>query len=285
MSAPGSHTFATSGPVSLRLQLHAADVSITTWDEPATEVEVEAPSPELAAEVVVRARESSGGRTEIVVQEPKRHRRFGRDSELRFRIRAPHGADVDSTSGSSDLTAEGELGALQVKTGSGDVSVAGVRGVSKVTSASGDISILDAEAALTVQTASGDVRVGRAAGALVVNAVSGDVSVRTARAGVVLTTVSGDAEVGALTAGDARIQSVSGDIELGVASGLGVWIDAQSVSGTMTCELDVEDEPASDGTPSAELRVRTVSGDVRFVGGVAPADACMPPWVTFRTGP
>jgi DUF4097 and DUF4098 domain-containing protein YvlB len=96
----------------------------------------------------------------------------------------------------------------------------------------------------SVNTVSGDVRIGSTAGTLAVRTVSGDVDVEAAAAGVV-------------------IGSVSGDVEVGAVPGLVLWIDAQSVSGTMTSELDVGDEPAADGGQTVELRIRTVSGDVR----------------------
>jgi len=272
VSAPELTTFETPGEVSLRLVLHSADVSVVTWDEPVTEIRVEATDEESARSVSVTSREGRGGLVEVRVEEPKRKVRFGRDPELEIRIACPAGSDLECSGGSSDLKAEGTLGRLLVKTGSGDVRVERVRKPSKVTSASGDVSIGEAEATLTVQTASGDVLVDTAAGALALTAVSGDVIARTVRDGVSLSTVSGDAEIGALVAGDARVQSVSGDVELGVAAGLGVWIDAQSVSGSMASELDLDDEPPSDGRP-AELRIRTVSGDVRIVRAGIAAEA------------
>jgi len=51
--------------------------------------------------------------------------------------------------------------------------------------------------------------------------------------------------------------------------GLVLWIDAQSVSGTMTSELDVGDEPSEADETPVELRIRTVSGDVRVARSAA----------------
>ena len=71
-------------------------------------------------------------------------------------------------------------------------------------------------------------------------------------------TVSGDVELGAVDAG-VVVGSVSGDVEVSAVPGLVLWIDAQSVSGTMTSELDVGDEPAEPGQRPVELRIRTVA--------------------------
>ena len=67
------------------------------------------------------------------------------------------------------------------------------------------------------------------------------------------------------------VGSVSGDVEVAAVPGLVLWIDAQSVSGTMTSELDVGDEPAETGQDAVEVRVRTVSGDVRVARSAAAA--------------
>ena len=58
-----------------------------------------------------------------------------------------------------------------------------------------------------------------------------------------MTTVSGDVEVRAAGGGSIRVQSVSGDVELGIKPGERLYIDASSVSGTMSSELGLEDSP------------------------------------------
>lgn len=75
-------------------------------------------------------------------------------------------------------------------------------------------------------------------------------------------TVSGDVELEA-AGGSVVVGSVSGDVEVAALPGLVVWIDAQSVSGDMSSELEVGDEPAGQDENAIDLRVRTVSGDVR----------------------
>ena len=67
------------------------------------------------------------------------------------------------------------------------------------------------------------------------------------------------------------VSSVSGDVDVAAVPGLVLWIDAQSVSGTMSSELDVGDAPSEPGGEAVELRVRTVSGDVRVARSTAAA--------------
>jgi len=88
-----------------------------------------------------------------------------------------------------------------------------------------------------------------------------------AKGPVSVATVSGDQEIRAVEAGEVKLQSVSGDVRVGIRPGRRLWIDATAVSGSMTSELPMEGaaEGATGGDPEIELRARTVSGDVRIV--------------------
>ena len=83
-------------------------------------------------------------------------------------------------------------------------------------------------------------------------------------------TISGDVELDATGAG-VVVSSVSGDVAVAAVPGLVLWIDAQSVSGTMSSELDLGDDLSEPGQDAVELRVRTVSGDVRVARSGAAA--------------
>ncbi len=130
------------------------------------------------------------------------------------------------------------------------------------TTASGDLTAGSVETALAVKSASGDVDVRSVGATASVNTVSGDVCLHETVGPVAVKTISGDVELDATGAG-VVVSSVSGDVAVAAVSGLVLWIDAQSVSGTMTSELDLGDEPSESGGEAVELRVRTVSGDVR----------------------
>jgi len=99
-----------------------------------------------------------------------------------------------------------------------------------------------------------------------INTVSGDVRLGETAGPVAVKTISGDVELGAVER-EVVVSSVSGDVQVSAVPGLVLWIDAQSVSGTMSSELDLGNEPSEPGQDAVELRIRTVSGDVRVARG------------------
>ena len=102
-------------------------------------------------------------------------------------------------------------------------------------------------------------------------AVSGDVTIGSLSGSLVLSTTSGDIDVRSLEAGEVHVQTVSGDVRIGVGRGTRVWIDAASVSGDLGSELGLEDrEPSEEeelgsSGPVVPLHLKTVSGDVSIV--------------------
>ena len=57
---------------------------------------------------------------------------------------------------------------------------------------------------------------------------------------------------------------MSGDVEVGVAPGLRVWLDLSSVSGRMNSQLTDDDGDAGEGPAQLALTLRSVSGDLRI---------------------
>jgi DUF4097 and DUF4098 domain-containing protein YvlB len=261
------HVFETPGEVRLRIAIGAGDIQIDTADRVATEVELHAlnrAAEEAITEMTVRCDEHIGVWT-VVVEEPKRgflSSLFDK-AEIGVRVRCPRDVHVDLQTGSADAHVQGDVSSAQAKTGSGDMAFQAVRDDLTVNSASGDVIAGDVGAACTVKTASGDVRVASVGRELVANLVSGDVDVGRADGPVSVQSVSGDQHIRAISTGEVRLQSVSGDIFVGVRPGLRLYIDATSVSGDMSSDLDSADGPPVEG-PLVELRAKTVSGDVQI---------------------
>lgn len=229
--------------------------------------------------------------------------------EVRLEIQAPAPlpARIHTTSG--DITARGISGALTLSSASGDVEVSDARGAieagstsgdvtlrgvgaARAHSTSGDVSVEDA-GALDASTTSGDLNVSGAREALTLESSSGDIVVTDAPAGVRAHTVSGEVVVhgacGRVDAGtssgdlrvrlraplqDAKLSSVSGEIELDLVPGLGATIAANSVSGSIDCRVpatvlahDRNSLEARIGRGGAPVRLQTTSGSVSIQSG------------------
>ena len=266
--------FETPGHVALRVTLSGGEVAVEATDESNVQIELVAlrdndVTRQAIAEARVEMTDRRGGH-EVVVQLPKKSGFVvGRGPKVGVRVRCPQGSDLHLRSSSAALEAKGRLGAVDAKTASGDVSLEDVASL-EVDTSSGDVHARDVDGRVELRTASGDVSVRRCGGLLSANLVSGDLSVDDAAAGLSVTVVSGDVRVHAAGGGGIRVQSVSGDVHLAIKPGERLYVDASSVSGTMSSELGLEDAPPADSTtPVTELRVRTVSGDLQIVRAAA----------------
>jgi hypothetical protein len=272
------HVFETPGSVSLQVKLPSGRVLVSTADEPRTTVEVVAVGRrgQDAVDEIEVTMEERLGRYVVKVEQKDRFRwgpiqiTWGGDFECR--ITCPTGSDLDLSGGSTDLRAEGELGEVSVRTASGDIRLESVLRELQVKTASGDIDVATVTEGASVVTVSGDVTLGRSDASVTARSVSGDVVVGGSSGALGISTTSGDVDVRAVSAGEVRVQTVSGDVRLGITRGTKTWIDAASVSGRLDSELGLEDEePASedDTDPVVPLNVKTVSGDVSVVRAAA----------------
>jgi hypothetical protein len=281
-----SETYSTPGPLRLNLEIPAGEIEIETGNTEETHVELEAiANNDAIRDLVENSRIElvrRGDGHEVVVEAKARHGifislskgpdiRFG-GPDVRLRITCPHGADLDVRTKSADLRARGEYGAVDIKTASGDIEIEKASGATRVKSASGDVHIDDAASSLEVQSVSGDLQAGVVRGAIRAQLVSGDVHVRDAGASITTNTVSGDQRFEAVQRGRVELRAISGDVIVGVRTGARVYVDANTVSGSTSSELELSDAPAqapAADAPLVELFVKTVSGDIRIERALA----------------
>ncbi len=253
-------TFETPGPLRLSVRVPSGRIEFETVEGTETVVELEG-SPEIEEDARIEVRPRRDGHEVVLVVEDRGlFRRFRGD--VRARVSAPAGADVEVSSASADVDGRGDFGGLEANTASGDVTFDQVGGDAEVNSASGDVKISRVQGALTANTASGDLEVGYVGGNGKVRSASGDVSVEEAEGSLMIQTASGDLAAGSVREGDVTLQTASGDIEVGVKRGSKVWIDARSMSGETTSDLEVTDAPSDAEGPLVEIRATAMSGDV-----------------------
>jgi len=243
-------TFTTHLPLDLEVVIPSGDIEIETADGEESRVTVDGDE-RLLADVEIR---QDGNRIAVTYRgKGKLGFSFGPffgGSDLSVRATVPHGANVKVKTASADTGVSGRLGSLEVNAVSGDVRVRGeVSGDAVLKTVSGDAQLEGVGGRVSAQTVSGDVRVSSAGGSIDTK------------------TVSGDIRCDAVSDGDVRFTSVSGDIEIGIATGSLVDVDAGSTSGDLTSEVPLGSEPVGGGENGGRkvvVRGRTISGDVRI---------------------
>ena len=268
-------TFETPRPISLYVELGAGSLAVAATEVTQTTVEV---SGKDAEEVTVEQRGE-----QITVIAPQRRSGFfgGGHNEYRVHVTMPSGSAIASKLGSADVSVTGRVGETSlragsgdvrmeevtdnadIQTGSGDVQVDSVGGDLRVKAGSGDVQLGQVHGDASVSTGSGDVTITYTAGSVEVKSGSGDIQLRDAHEDVSLSTASGDLTVRTLHRGRLRANNVSGDIEVGVPSGVPVWTDITTMTGDVSSNLVGAGQPVDD-QDYIELRARTVSGDIHL---------------------
>ena len=245
------HRFHTPLPLELQASIPAGDIEVETVDGEESTVVVDGDERLVEQTQVTH----DGNRLVIAFQGKKPFGitisigdfSFG-SRQLSVRVRVPHGTTAVFQTASGDMRAAGRLGEVDVKTASGDFRLRG-----------------EIERDAVVKTVSGDARLDRVGGDLKAQTVSGDVHVGWIGGSVEAKSVSGDVRFDSVREGSASFTSVSGDIEIGIASGSFLDVDAGSVSGDLSSDVPLSHEPGGDGGvgPTVVLRGKTVSGDVK----------------------
>jgi hypothetical protein len=252
------------------LRVTSADVELRAVDGPRARVratyELRADSDGEADDMFERVQlRATRGADELDLEEPRPdggglgglaralRGRGGEVVDRRIEAEVPRRAEVRFNGVSAELTAIGLLGVQRYQTVSGDVVVSEAGGDIRLQSVSGDASV-------------------RADDLLVVEAttVSGDLSiVAPSLARVRINTVSGDAEVeGDLGHdGDHRVDTVSGDLSLGIGGG-SLTLEVRGLSTEVHVGLPHRSEGSRDrrryviGDGRASLLFTSMSGDV-----------------------
>jgi hypothetical protein len=246
------HRFHTPGPIELDVQLPAGDIDVETVDGEESLVFVEGDE-RLVDQTEVKFEGNVlsvafRGKTPFGIAISIGDFSFGNSSKLRIRAQVPHASRAHLSSASADMNLRGRLRSLEAKTASGDLVLSG-----------------EVEEDATLKTVSGDVRIDRVGGDLKLTTVSGDANVRSIGGSVEAKTVSGDVRLDSVREGHVTLQSVSGDIAVGVEAGTNLDVDAGSVSGDLSSEVPLGSDAASaagDG-PTLVVRGKSVSGDFR----------------------
>lgn len=265
------HTIGPRGRFALRVT--NPDVKVNGSDDAVARVRVtlkiragsEAEADELLEEARFRVKEGDGS---LEVTEPRHGddtglnalvRIFGRGRSAPASVEAtiPRAAEVECDGVSADITATDLIGSQRYRTVSGDLVLDRVSGAIRLQAVSGDVS-LRAEGPVSLDA----------------NAVSGDLSAfAPSFDSVRVVTVSGDVELeGELEErGSHRIETVSGDLSLGVADGM--TLEVRGLSTDVDVSVPHRSEGSRDrrryviGTGGPAVLFSSMSGDVSVGSG------------------
>ena len=280
-------TFDTPHPVRLSVQNEVGLVTVVAGPRDTTEVVVSADSPaadDIVERTVVERRDD-----QVVVKVPRQGKGFFHRSGVTVQVSLPERSDVTVVTASADVDVTGLIGTADITTASGDVTTDDVSSGVRGKTASGDITLGNVGGELRVDTASGSLRcssvgdrasfssasgeveIGLAQGRVDVKTSSGRVRLGELTRGADVVNVSGDVRVLSLSEGSLRVRSVSGDVSVGVAEGVELHVDVQTMSGRVHSEIPIDDAPARGHTGrKADVTVSTVSGDVEMQRALVP---------------
>jgi DUF4097 and DUF4098 domain-containing protein YvlB len=190
-----------------------------------------------------------------------------RGGSVAIRVHVPLDSAVNGKSASADVTCRGRVGAVAIDAASGDIKADHVSGDATVNTASGDVRVARVDGDLRSKSASGDLRVQQVGGAFSGKYASGDAQVEEVGGDISVESASGDVTIRKAKRGTARINTLSGDVHIGIQPGTGVWFDVQTMSGSTRNGLDMSTpSPDADNTNGNQisLQLRTMSGDINI---------------------
>jgi Toastrack DUF4097 len=239
-------------------------------DRPRVEVHVPAGSVEVRAgapaviEITIDAAEPGDFEVDQVgdtvsVRQASRWRT--RSRSVRVTAIVPSGTDAEVTSGSAGVHLVGDLGVCRVRTASGNTEVDLVARLDAST-ASGDVRIGEVTGDANLNTASGDCTIGTVEGRLSVSTASGDLRADFVGGDLNAGTASGSVRIRRCDGGEVAVKTVSGDIAVGLPSGIRVEAEINTLSGRMRLPDPATGDPAVARRP-VRLRLRSVSGNIR----------------------
>ncbi|MYS83045.1 DUF4097 family beta strand repeat-containing protein [Embleya scabrispora] len=274
-------TFETPEPIFATVELTVGTLRISASDRTDTVVDVRPGDASHGADVQAAEQISVDFRAgRLSVKSPRNKSRsfFGRTPSVDVTIELPTGSRIEGRAATADIHAEGRIGkagftvaagnirldrtgALKLNCTSGDVTVAHSVGHTDVTTAAGEIRIDKIDGTAVVRNTSGRIALGAVTGELRLNTTIGDITVDRALAGVGAKSVSGDVRIREVVHGAVRLETASGELEVGIRKGTAAWLDLASPVGRVHNSLTSADGPAATDD-TVEVRARTLSGDI-----------------------
>lgn len=273
--------YETPGPISLTLDLGAADVRVTASERADTVVGVrpadEADESDVKAAQQVRVGYADGV---LEVTGPKvRAFDFSRKSRsVEVTIELPAGSRMSAQTQLGDFRCAGPLGECRLKTSAGNfrlertgplhvdtsaghVSAGVIAGNAEISTGSGRVQIGEVDGSALVKNSNGETEIDAVSGEVRVRAANGGIRVGRAGGGVDAKTSNGGIRLGEVARGSVVLATAMGDLEIGIAEGTAAWLSVDTGFGQVRNQLENATGPAGD-KQTVEVRGRTSYGDI-----------------------
>jgi DUF4097 and DUF4098 domain-containing protein YvlB len=204
----------------------------------------------IAASGVVTARSIAGGAFVTVGRGDVAIGEIGRDADVAVSASGSVGIDLAA-------------GALTARVGRGQVTLGRVaESLDAAVASSGSDGVGVAGKGGTISIGRGDVSVGGGAGPLDITvAASGQVVVDHAGAGLTVRVGRGNIRIGQAQRGTVSLDTNTGNIDVGIKSGVVAWLDLDAVVGQVRTEL-IDSEAPVGGDDTVRVRAHTGRGDI-----------------------
>ena len=275
-------SFDTSGPIGADVDISAGSVHFIAGDGNRAVVTVN-PSNQAAKKDVDAAEKArvdfSGTRLSVVVPKPgglMAYISFSDWGLVDVTVELPSGSALVARTGVGELRADGDFGAVDLKSAAGDIRVdriltgrlvsaagrltlTGSSGDTELTTA-GDMEIGRIDGAAQVKNLNGLTHIEEVTGVLKVKSANGDIVVDRAQSDLHGRTANGSIVVGELVRGAVSLATASGAIDIGIADGTSAFVDAGTQYGRVRNGLEPTTSPGSG--ERVEIRARTAFGDI-----------------------
>jgi DUF4097 and DUF4098 domain-containing protein YvlB len=243
------HAFSSDGPVRLLVDNASGRIEVRATARTGVDITVDAVDPD-GVDVM-----QLGDLIEV-----RRRTRRGRVTVVAL---VPDGSHVDVVTASADIRTIGALGEVRTRASSGDVEIEQAVTVDARAS-SGDITVAAATGDVTASTSSGDIEARRVGGRFNASVSSGDVSAQLVAGDLEVASTSGEIDIRRCDGDELSLRCISGDVRLGLPSGIRVEPDLSTISGTTKLPAPAAGLATTDRR-RVRVRIKTISGDITIV--------------------
>lgn len=177
------------------------------------------------------------------------------DINIHFQVTVPHEYDVDLNNRIEDISINGVIGKLQLKSSTGDIGVINVNGPTQVDTSTGDLHLENIKGSISGGSSTGDITMSNCQGPITIRSSTGDVRMN-------LPTQLQHAW---------NIQTSTGDIVLTFSSNLAANIDVKTSVGDISTDFPVLTTTMQKKRVRGKingggqlLKLQTSTGDIRL---------------------